>query len=62
LRLFLLPFRLLFGLLLLPVFLLLAVFGAGIAALVAVPLVPLVLVAVLVWLLVKRAPTARPVA
>lgn len=65
-RLVLLPIRLVFGLLLLPLVLLVcAVCGIGVAAglfALAVPLLPLALVAWLVWLLMKRAPAARPVA
>jgi hypothetical protein len=36
--------------------LVLGLFGAGVGALFAVPLLPLALVAFLVWLLVRRAP------
>lgn len=65
-KLVLLPVRLVFGLLLLPfVVLVAAVCGIGAAvglfALTA-PLLPLILVALLVWALMKRAPAARPAA
>ncbi len=53
-----LPFRLAFFLLMIPVCLLAVVFGA----LAAVPLLPLVVVALLVYLLMRRAPSARTVA
>jgi hypothetical protein len=60
-RLLLLPVRLLFGLLLLPfALLILLVGGVGLFA-VSLPLLPLALVALLVWLLIKKAPAARPV-
>ncbi len=58
LKLVLLPVRLVLALVLLPVFLLLGVLGAGFAALFAVPLLPLALLGVLVWLLMRRAPSA----
>jgi hypothetical protein len=52
----LLPFRLLFALLMLPFALLIAVVcGVGLFA-AAVPLLPFAVVAVLVWLLMRRAP------
>ncbi len=59
LHLVLLPVRLLLGLVLLPVFLVFGVLGAGVAALCAVPLLPLALVAFFVWLLMRRSPSAR---
>ncbi len=60
-RLVLLPVRLLFGLLMLPFALLIAlVCGVGLFA-ASLPLLPLVVVALLVWLLMKKAPAARPV-
>ncbi len=58
LKLVLLPVRLVLALVLLPVFLLFGVLGAGVAALFAVPLLPLALLGLLVWLLMRRAPSA----
>jgi hypothetical protein len=58
LRLVLLPVRLLFGLLMLPfVLMIAAVCGIGLFV-ASLPLLPLALVAFLVWLLMKKAPAA----
>ncbi len=55
-RLVLLPVRLVFAVLLLPFVVLIAVVGGLGAVAASIPLLPLALVAVLVWALMKRAP------